>query len=164
MGLRRGSLLACSINMRSGARGVHTPTHHHVKTLATTSSSWPNSKALPMHEVLALPRVAFHPCMCGLHGGDAAIAAALIGYDDVEVAARMTTRRRWSWSIALFTLTRDYVRSLLQLFFRCSTHLVVMIHDLLLASILRWQGRSSASVAYPYPNSDLMTLSTKHDI
>jgi hypothetical protein len=31
---------------------------------------------------------------------------------------------------------RDYVKSLLQLFFHCSAYLVVTIHDLLLASIL----------------------------
>jgi hypothetical protein len=164
MGLRWGSPLACSINMRGGARGVHTPTLHHVKTLATASYSRPNSKALHVRMVLAYPHVAFHPYMCGLYGGAAVIAVALIGYDDVEVATRMTTGRRWSWSTAFSTPTRDYVGSLLQLFFRCSVHQVVMVHDLLLTSILVWHGRSSATVAYPYPNSDLMTLSTKHDI
>jgi hypothetical protein len=36
----------------------------------------------------------FHPYMCGLRGGVVAVATALIGYDDVEVAVGMTTRRR----------------------------------------------------------------------
>jgi hypothetical protein len=45
------------------------------------------------------------------------------------------------------------VGPLLLLFFHCSTYLVVTIYDLLLVSILRWHGRSSASVAYPYPYS-----------
>jgi hypothetical protein len=45
-------------------------------------------------EALGHPRAAFHPCKCGLCRGTAAIAAALIDYDDVEVAAGTTTRRR----------------------------------------------------------------------
>jgi hypothetical protein len=36
----------------------------------------------------------FHPYTCGLHGGVVVLAAALIGYDDVEVAVKTTTRRR----------------------------------------------------------------------
>jgi hypothetical protein len=38
----------------------------------------------------------FYLCTCGLRRGDDAVAAALIGYDDVKVAAEMTTRRRRS--------------------------------------------------------------------
>jgi hypothetical protein len=127
------------------------PTHHHVKTLAAASSSRPNSEVLATREVLAHPHVTFHPCTCRLHGGDVAVAATQFGYDDVEVAARTTTRRRWSWSTTFSTPTRDYVGSLLQLLFHCSTHLVVMIHDFLVASILGWHGSSSASVAYTFP-------------
>jgi hypothetical protein len=79
--------------MREGVRGAHTPTHHHVKTLSATSS-WPNLKTLAAHEVLAHLRTIFHPYMCGLHGDVVAVAAALIGYDDVEVAVGTTTSRR----------------------------------------------------------------------
>jgi hypothetical protein len=116
------------------------------ETLAAISSR-PNSEALATREVLAHPWAVLHPCTCGLCRG----AAALIGYDDVEVAVRTTMRRRRSWSTTSSTLTRDYVGSLLQLFFRCSACLVVTIHDLLLTSILRWHGKNSASVAYPCP-------------
>jgi hypothetical protein len=38
----------------------------------------------------------FHPCTCGLCGDAVVIAAALIGYDDVEVAVGTTMRRRRS--------------------------------------------------------------------
>jgi hypothetical protein len=34
--------------------------------------------------------------MCGLYGGAAVVDAVLIGYDDMEVAVGMTTRRRRS--------------------------------------------------------------------
>jgi hypothetical protein len=43
---------------------------------------------------VAHPSSAFHPCTCGLRGGVAAVATALIGYDDIEVAVGMTMRRR----------------------------------------------------------------------
>jgi hypothetical protein len=46
--------------------------------------------------MLAHPRAAFHPRTCGLHRGAAAVAAALIGYDEVRVAVEMITRRRRS--------------------------------------------------------------------
>jgi hypothetical protein len=71
----------------------------------------------------------------------------------MEVATRTTTRRIRSWTTTSSTLMRDYVRSLLQLFFSCLVHLVVIIHDLLLASIHRWHNRGSASAAYPFPYS-----------
>jgi hypothetical protein len=51
--------------------------------------------------------------MCGLHGDVVAVAAALIGYDDVEVAVGTTTSRRWSWSITSSTLMRNYIEPLL---------------------------------------------------
>jgi hypothetical protein len=79
--------------MRGGARDrltSNTPPH---KTLATTSSR-PNSEAPDMCVVLAHPCAVFHLRACGLRRGVAAVAAALIGYDDVEVAAGMTTWRR----------------------------------------------------------------------
>jgi hypothetical protein len=63
------------------------------ETLAATSSR-SNSEALATRMVLADSHAAFHPYMCGLRRGAAAVAAALIGYDDVKVAAKTTTRRR----------------------------------------------------------------------
>jgi hypothetical protein len=60
--------------MWGGLGVIHTPTHHHVITLATTSSQ-PNPDTLVVWKVLAHPRAAFHPCTCGLRGG----ATALIG-------------------------------------------------------------------------------------
>jgi hypothetical protein len=54
MGLRWESSLTCFINMRYEARGAHTATHHHVKTLAVTTSSRPNPKTLAVHEILFL--------------------------------------------------------------------------------------------------------------
>jgi hypothetical protein len=46
-------------------------------------------------------------------------------------------------------VTHDYIGRLLQLF-RCTTCLVVTIHDLLFISFSRGHGRSSASVAYSF--------------
>jgi hypothetical protein len=79
MGLRFESPLACSINMRGGARGVYTSTRHHVKTLATISSQ-PNPETLVAHEVLAHSCTMFHPSKCGLCGGAATVVSVLIGY------------------------------------------------------------------------------------
>jgi hypothetical protein len=150
MGLRRGSPLPCSINMRGGARGTHTSLHATTwKTLTAASSSQPNSETLTTREMLAHPRAAFHPCMCALRGGAVVVATALIDYDDVEVATETTTRRQRSWSTTSSTPTHDYVGSLLHLFFHCLEHRVITIYDLLLPIILRWYDRSSASVAYP---------------
>jgi hypothetical protein len=42
-------------------------------------------------------------------GGAAVVAAAPIGYNDVEVAVRTTTRRRRSLTTTSSTLMRDYV-------------------------------------------------------
>jgi hypothetical protein len=95
MGLQRGSLLACFINMRGKARGGLMSYMPPRETLATTSSR-PNSKALAVHVVLAHPRAVFYPCTCGLRGGAIVVAAALIGYDDVKVAVGTTIRRRRS--------------------------------------------------------------------
>jgi hypothetical protein len=158
MGLRWKNLLVCSINMRGGARSAHMPTRHHVKTLAVTSFSRSNPETLFVWEVLAHPYAAFHPCMCGLCGGTAMIVATLIGYDDMEVAAGTTTRRRRSWSTISSTPTCNYVGSLLQLFFHYTACLVVTIHDLLLASIFGWHGKSSVSVAYPYPYNSIRVI------
>jgi hypothetical protein len=93
MGIWLGSPLACSINTRGVARGdtqAHTPP---CETVATTSSR-PNPKILVVREVLAHPRTIFHSYTCELYGGASAVATALIIYDDVEVTAGMTTRRR----------------------------------------------------------------------
>jgi hypothetical protein len=92
MGAARGgltSLLACSINMMGAARGGLTSYTSPRETLADTFSR-PNSEALAACVVLAHPRVAFHPCTCGLSRG----VAALIGYDDIKVAVDTTTRMR----------------------------------------------------------------------
>jgi hypothetical protein len=81
--------------------------------------------------VLVHPLAAFHPCICELCGGATAVAAALISYDDLGGCCYKPTRSRRSWSTTSSTLTRDYVGSLLQLFFRYSTCLVVTtINDL----------------------------------
>jgi hypothetical protein len=42
----------------------------------------PSTEAQAARVVLAYPRVMFHPCTCGLHGGATTVAATLIGYDD----------------------------------------------------------------------------------
>jgi hypothetical protein len=147
------SSLACSINMRGGASGANSPAHHHVKTLAAAFSQL-NSKTLVAHEMLAYPCVTFYPCTCELRGD----VVVLIYCDDMEVAAGTTMRRRRSWSITSSTPMRDYVGSPLQLLFCCPARLVVTIHDLLLVSILRWHGISSASVAYLYHYSGIIVV------
>jgi hypothetical protein len=79
--------------MRGGARGAstsYTPPH---ETMAAASSR-PNYEALATRVVLAHPCAAFYPCRCGLRGGAAAVAATLISYDDIEVAVKMTMKRR----------------------------------------------------------------------
>jgi hypothetical protein len=130
--------------------GLETYTHVYTpprEILAATSRL--NYEALAMRDVLAHTRAVFYPYMCRLLRCAVTIAAVMIGYDDMEVAARTTMRRRRLWSTISSTLTCDYVGSFLQLFFRYSMHLVVTINDLLLTGILVWHGRSSASVAYP---------------
>jgi hypothetical protein len=77
MDLRLESLLVCYINMRGRTRGAHTHTHHHVKTLAATSSQ-PNPKILATCELAAHPHMVFHLCTCGLRGCATAVAATLI--------------------------------------------------------------------------------------
>jgi hypothetical protein len=79
----------CSINLRGKARGTDTPYMPPRETLAATSSQL-NSEVLVVRMVLAHPRVTFYPCTCGLCGD----VAALIGYNDTEVAVGMTMRRR----------------------------------------------------------------------
>jgi hypothetical protein len=78
--------------MRGGARGELRPYTTQGEALAATSSQ-SNSEALATRVVLAHPHTVFHPCRCGLHRGAATVVAALIGYDNVEVAAETTTRR-----------------------------------------------------------------------
>jgi hypothetical protein len=63
------------------------------ETLAITSSQ-PNFEALATRVVLAHQCAAFYPCTCGHRRGAGVVATALIDYDDVEVAAGTTTRRR----------------------------------------------------------------------
>jgi hypothetical protein len=81
--------------MRGGVRGRLTSYTSPHKTLADTSSR-PNFEALAACVMLAYPRTVFDPCTCGLRRGVVAVAAALIGYDHVKVAAETTTRRRRS--------------------------------------------------------------------
>jgi hypothetical protein len=83
----------CSINMRCRARGGLKPYTTPRETLAITSSQ-PNSEDLAVCVVLVHPRVAFHPCTCGLHRGTATVVAVLIGYNDIKVAMETTTRTR----------------------------------------------------------------------
>jgi hypothetical protein len=94
MDLRRERSLVRSINIRDRARvrltHAYTPP---CETLAAASSRL-NSKALAACVVLAHPRTTFHPCLCGLRRGAVAVAAALIGYDDIKVVGETTTRRR----------------------------------------------------------------------
>jgi hypothetical protein len=42
-------------------------------------------ETLTVRAVQAHRHSAFHPCTCGLHGGDAAVAAVLIGYGGVRL-------------------------------------------------------------------------------
>jgi hypothetical protein len=62
---------------------THTPTRHHVKTVAATSSQ-PNPEILAICEVVEHPREVFHPCMCELCGGTATVAAVLIGHGGIR--------------------------------------------------------------------------------
>jgi hypothetical protein len=78
-----------------GGHDQHTPYMSPRITLAIATSR-PNSEALATCLVLAHQRATFHPCMCGLRGGVAVVVATLIGCDNVEVAAGMTTRKRRS--------------------------------------------------------------------
>jgi hypothetical protein len=66
------------------------------REILAVAASQQNSEALAVRVVLAHPRTTFHSYTCGLCGGAATVAAALIGCDDVEVAVRTTTRRRRS--------------------------------------------------------------------
>jgi hypothetical protein len=63
------------------------------ETLAITASR-PNSEALAARVVLAHPHTEFHLCTCGLHGGAIVVVATLISYNNVDVAAGTTMRRR----------------------------------------------------------------------
>jgi hypothetical protein len=116
MCLQWGSPLVWSIYMRDGTRGGLMPYMAPCETLATTLSRL-NSEALATRVVLAHPHAAFHPYKCGLCRGTTMVAAALIDYDDIKVAAKTTTRRRRSWSTTSSTSMCDFVGSLLQLFF-----------------------------------------------
>jgi hypothetical protein len=71
-----------------GARLTHTYTPPH-ETLAIACSKL-NFESLVVSMVLAHSCMTFHPCTCGLCRGAAAVAVALIGYDDVKVAAIIT--------------------------------------------------------------------------
>jgi hypothetical protein len=51
------------------------------ETLAAATSRL-NPEAVAVRVVLVHPRTTFHPCTCGLCGGAATVAAALIGYDE----------------------------------------------------------------------------------
>jgi hypothetical protein len=79
--------------MRDGARGGLTPDTPPCETLVSTSSR-PNSAALAARVVLTHPRAAFYIRTCELSRGTATVAAALIDYDDMEVATRTTVWRR----------------------------------------------------------------------
>jgi hypothetical protein len=80
--------------MRGRARDGLTPYTPPHETLAATSSSQPNSEALAACVVLAHPHVVLYPSTCGLRRGIVAVAVVLIGYDDIKVTLKMSTRRR----------------------------------------------------------------------
>jgi hypothetical protein len=61
----------------------HTPTHHHVKILATISSRF-DPETLAACDVLAHLHAIFPPYMCGLYEDVAAVAAVLIGCHEKE--------------------------------------------------------------------------------
>jgi hypothetical protein len=63
-------------------------TRHATCEILAATSSRPNSKVLPVRVVLAHTRTMFLLHTCELCRGTAAVAATLIGYDDVEVAVR----------------------------------------------------------------------------
>jgi hypothetical protein len=111
MGLRQGSPLACSINMRGRARGRLTPYTPPRETLAATSSQL-NFEALTACVVLAHPRVTFHPCTCGFHRDVDMVATALIDYDHVKVTVETTTRKG-DRSTNSSKMTCDYVELML---------------------------------------------------
>jgi hypothetical protein len=100
-----------------GLGATYLPTQHHVQTLATTSS-WPNPETIAAHEVLAHPHAMFYPCTYGLRGG----AAALIGYNDMGLLLRQP--QAGDGRDRLLPLHRCVT-----MMDRCSTHLVVTIHD-----------------------------------
>jgi hypothetical protein len=80
MGLRLGSPLVCFINICGVGLEVAYPAM--IETLSATSHG-PDIETLARHEVLAYQCTTFHPCMCGLRRGTAAVATVLIGYIDV---------------------------------------------------------------------------------
>jgi hypothetical protein len=63
--------------------------------LALTSSR-PNFEVLVAHVVLAHPHMTFYYYTCRLYRDDVAVAATLISYSDIKVAAETTIKRRRS--------------------------------------------------------------------
>jgi hypothetical protein len=66
-----------------GVGTIATPICLHVKILVVTSSSRSNTEILDVREGLAHSHVPFLSYMCGLNRGVAAVAVALIYYDDL---------------------------------------------------------------------------------
>jgi hypothetical protein len=97
---------------------------HHMTTLAATSSR-PNPEIQVVREVLAHPCAVFHPCTCGLRGGTAMVAAALISYSGV----RSLLGRRGGEGDRNQLLLLHRRTSMLD-------RLLQTIHDLILASFL----------------------------
>jgi hypothetical protein len=148
-----GNPLACSINMRGGARGnrhAYTPPRENPSRHLLLAKTWnPNcvrGASTPTCGVSSPYVWTLWRRYCS--------AGQLWWY---KVATRMRTWSRWWWSTTSCTLTRDYVRPLLQFFFCCAACLVVTIHDILLACFLGWHG-SSTSVAYPYHYSGIRAI------
>jgi hypothetical protein len=145
MGLRYGSPLACSVNMR-GRATAHTrlyattwhPSHHlHLDELQNPTYAWGAStptRGVPSLCVLTLWRHCCDVDRPRRHGAC---------YRDDHEEETIVMDYLLYTDAGLHWITS-------QLFFRCTTCLVVMIYDLLLTSLLWWHGRSSASIAYPY--------------
>jgi hypothetical protein len=128
-------------------RCLHAPTWNpclHLVSAEPQSPSCARVASTPTHDVRYLYVWTLWRHHCGCYCAD-----QLWHFGAATVTT--PTRRRWSWSTTSSTLMCDYVGSLLQLFFYSPAHLVVTIHDLPLTNILGWHGRSSASVAYPFP-------------
>jgi hypothetical protein len=79
--------------MRGEAKSVVDAYMPSRETLATASCRV-NSEVLAVRVVLVHSYMMFHPCTCRLCRCAVAVAATLIGYDDMEVAVRTITRRR----------------------------------------------------------------------
>jgi hypothetical protein len=134
MRLPLGSLLVCFINIRDESiddidvytsscknSSRHLLSVRHQNPTCTWGASTPKCVVLSLYVWTLWRR--YYSCCC---------------VDRLRwllVVAAMIMRRR-SWLIIYSTPTCDYIRPLLQLFFHCSAHIVITIHDLILTNFL----------------------------